>query len=141
VTDNNDHKSLPWRPSHRRALLIVFTTVLIIATVIAARHRQYVPDPLPLRSPLADQLADRIDPNTADIATLAALPSLGERKAAAIVAFREKVQQREPGAVVYRSLDDLLKVRGIGVAMVANLKPYLTLSDEPTTTPSTHGNK
>jgi hypothetical protein len=124
-TEDNTDRSLPWSIIHRRALLVIFSAVLVYLVYVTMRDRVYVPDPLPPRSPLADRLADRIDPNTADVATLAALPGLGEKRAMAIVAFREKVQQREPGAIAFQGEFDLLKIRGIGAAMVENLRPYL----------------
>jgi hypothetical protein len=130
-----DDRSLPWTLSQRRAIVAVLCIVLLYLAFLIVRDRQYVPDPLPAALPFADQLADRIDPNTADVATLAALPGLGEKRAATIIAFREKVQQREPGTTVFRQPNDLLKVRGFGAAMLENLRPYLHFPT-PATLPS-----
>ena len=87
----------------------------------------YVSDPQPERSPRYGDLADRIDPNTADWQTLAALPGIGERRARDIVEYRERkrAQARDPGLVVFDAPGDLLYVRGIGAATVAGMKPYL----------------
>ena len=57
---------------------------------------------------------DRVDVNTADVATLAALPGVGADRAAAIVADRDL---RGP----FPSCDDLVRVDGIGPATVAGL--------------------
>lgn len=65
----------------------------------------------------AAAMAEPIDINTADAATIAAaMKGVGERKAAAIVSYRE---QHGPFASVY----DLTKVKGIGRKTVeANLE-------------------
>lgn len=136
VDDEKHDRSLPWTIIHRRALLAVFSAVFGYLIFITLRDRVYVPDPLPARSPLADRLADRIDPNIADVATLAALPGLGVKRAEAMVAFREKVKLREPRAVAFASEFDLLKIRGIGASMVENLRPYLIYPGAGTTRPS-----
>ncbi len=135
MPDEHD-RSLPWTLSQRRAILFIFSAVVFYLFVVALRNRQYIPDPIPTESPLAAQLQDKIDPNTADLATLATLPGLGEKRAQLIIAYREKVQQREPGAVAFRTMADLLKIRGIGVAMIANLRPYIILSETATTSPA-----
>ena len=43
-----------------------------------SRNRVYVADPQPLIAARANELADRIDPNIADIPTLSALPLMYE---------------------------------------------------------------
>jgi len=134
-TPSIDDRAIPWTLRQRRALLIVFSGVFIYLAYAYWNNRAYVPDPIPSRSPLADRLADRIDPNTADLATLSALPRLGKKRAQTIVDFRDRVQKREPGGTVFTTEDDLLKIKGIGVAMVANLRPYLIFPGAPTTQP------
>ncbi len=82
-------------------------------------------NPQPEAGPRAADLADRVDPNTAEWESLAALPTLGEKRAKAIVAYREKYKPRQPGDVPFHVPEDLIVVRGIGFAMVNNLSPYL----------------
>ena len=63
---------------------------------------------------------DRINLNSADADTLAtSIVGIGPAKAAAIVAFREK---HGP----FKSVDDLLLVKGIGAATVDNNRERLT---------------
>lgn len=62
----------------------------------------------------------KISVNTASAAELVALPGVGEATAAAIVAHREA-----NGA--FRSIDDLLDVRGIGPAKLEALRDQVTL--------------
>lgn len=61
-----------------------------------------------------------VDLNTADEAALDELPGVGPATAAAIVAFRE-----ENGG--FRTVDDLLDVRGIGEAKMEQLRPLVTV--------------
>jgi competence protein ComEA len=64
--------------------------------------------------------ATRVDLNRASAEELATLPGIGEAKAAAIVEFRTS-----SGA--FTSLEELEAVRGIGPALVAKLRPHVTL--------------
>ncbi len=73
-----------------------------------------------------DQLADRLDPNLATAAELAAIPELGEKRAAAIFAFRERFNSRRPGQPAFTRLSDLEQIPGIGAATAENMAPYLT---------------
>ncbi len=59
--------------------------------------------------------------NTASAEELQALPGIGEARAAQIVSLR-----KERGA--FRSVDELLEVRGIGPAMLERLRPQVSLS-------------
>jgi competence protein ComEA len=73
-----------------------------------------------LLSSLALSAADRLDLNSADAETLASIiVGIGPAKAAAIVEFRS---QHGP----FKSVDDLLLVKGIGEATVANNRERLT---------------
>jgi len=63
--------------------------------------------------------------NTATEDELQRLPRVGPSRASAIVALRTRVQR-------FRSVDDLLRVRGIGRASLRRLRPYVTLNGETT---------
>jgi len=65
--------------------------------------------------------AKPVDLNTATSAQLEAIPGIGKSLAERILAFREK-----NGA--YASLDDLLKVQGIGEKSLEKLRPYLVVA-------------
>jgi competence ComEA-like helix-hairpin-helix protein len=77
----------------------------------------------------SDQLADRIDPNTATEAELAAIPELGEKRATAIVEFREKFHSRHPSELAFQKVSDLEQISGIGAATAENMEPYLMFPD------------
>jgi competence protein ComEA len=62
-----------------------------------------------------------VDPNTAPPVVLAALPHLGPAMVGRIVAQRERAP--------FRSLEDLdARVRGIGPATAASLRPFLRIA-------------
>jgi hypothetical protein len=114
-----------WNLSQRRALLLLLSILLVVFCVRLAMNRQFVPTPQPPQGVRAGELATRIDANTADWQTLAAIPGLGEKRAKDIVAFRERMLARRPGRRVFERPADLILVRGIGPATVANIEPYL----------------
>jgi len=68
--------------------------------------------------------ADQVNINTADAATLAAaLEGIGAAKAAEIVSYRE---QNGP----FKSISDLLNVKGIGEATLEKNKDKLTVGEQ-----------
>jgi competence ComEA-like helix-hairpin-helix protein len=125
-----------WSAS-QRAALIAF--VLILSGVLLYRlysDRQYVSNPQPQRGARADELADRLDPNHATWQELAVIPQLGQKRAQAIVATRQRGRTIDPDRVTFAHAEDLLAVPGIGSAMLESLRPYLIF---PTTRPSVAG--
>jgi competence ComEA-like helix-hairpin-helix protein len=62
---------------------------------------------------------ERIDPNTASADQLMRLPGAGRAVTARIVAERD--------SVVFRTIDDLDRVRGVGPATLERWAPFLTL--------------
>ncbi len=67
------------------------------------------------------QLAQLVNINTADASTLAnALNGVGMRKAEAIVAYRD-----EHGP--FKSIDELINVKGIGEKILEQLRPQVSL--------------
>ena len=123
-----------WTPS-QRGVLIAF--VLILSTVLLIRlglNRHYVSDPQPVRPDRYDELADRLDPNVATWQELAVLPQLGEKRAKEIVAYRDQFRADHRGDVPFAKPEDLLVVKGIGVAMLNTIRPHLAF---PTSQPTT----
>ena len=64
---------------------------------------------------LVVSLFAKIDINSADAKTLTAIKGLGEKKAEAIVEYREKNGK-------FKSADELLKVKGIGKKLLETIK-------------------
>ena len=108
-----------WTPRQRAALAITALLLAAWQLTVAWRAPVAVADPPPPRGDFAADLRDRLDPNTATEAELAALPGLGPSRAAAIVADRES---HGP----FRAPIDLQRVRGIGPGIGAGLAPHLT---------------
>ena len=125
--------SLTWTLPQRRVLLLLLAGLFVFLSVRFALNPTYVSDPQPERPARFDELADRVDPNTADWATLAALPGLGEKRARDIVVFRDEAKRYAPSSVVFARPEDMLKVKGIGVAMLESISPHLAFPAPATT--------
>ena len=129
--------ALAWTLPQRRALLLILAAFALTLAVRLACNPIHVSDPQPDEPARYRDLADRVDPNTADWQTLAALPTLGEKRARAITDYRAERLRARPGETVYKAPRDLMAVRGIGAAMVVTLRPYLVFpTDKPATTRS-----
>jgi competence protein ComEA len=76
------------------------------------------------RIPRAAPVSGSCNLNQADATQLAMLPGIGPVRARAIIAHR----QQKP----FRTVDELVKVKGIGRKTFAKLRPYLSVSG-PTT--------
>jgi len=101
----------------RSKIAIALVFVLALASVAAAPGS--VAAPVPARSAASE--ARPVDLNTADSAALESIPGIGKSLSQRIVAFREK---NGPFATV----DDLLKVQGVGEKSIQKLRPYLTVA-------------
>ena len=76
---------------------------------------------LPAPTPEPTLSVDRpININTADSETLQTLPSIGEKRAAAIIAYRE-----EHGP--FRIVEDITNVSGIGEGILSQIIDYITV--------------
>jgi len=64
--------------------------------------------------------------NTAEVGVLALLPGIGPAKAAQIAAYRK----RRP----FRTVDELVRIRGVGRRMVRRLRVHLAVSGPTTAT-------
>src|SRR5207302_6512491 len=93
-----------WTASQRRALLVLLLVLGIVLAARRVRDRAELPDPPAAEGPRAAELADRIDPNTADWQTLAAIPTLGEKRARDIVRYRQRCLDKDPKAVAFRTI-------------------------------------
>jgi competence protein ComEA len=78
-------------------------------------------------APAADtpRLVGVVNVNTATVEELQLLPGIGETRARAIVAARE-----QRGG--FKSVDDLVAVKGIGEASLARLRPFLRVEGKTT---------
>lgn len=129
---------LTWSEPQRRVLLVLLSAFLAVLAGKYACNPMYVGNPQPETPLRYDELADKVDPNTADWQTLAALPGIGEQRARDIIRFRERkrAEANAPTLVVFDAPGDLLYIRGVGVAIVEGLKPYLLFPRRPATVPA-----
>jgi hypothetical protein len=114
-----------WTASQRRGLAVILSILFLILAVRLMLNRAIIPDPQPPRGSAADQLADRIDPNIASSAEIAEIPGVGEKRAAAIVDYRQQFIKLHPGRLAFARLADLEAVKGIGPATSEGMEPYL----------------
>jgi len=114
-----------WSASQRRALIAVLGAILLALGIRLVMNRTGIGEAQPPVGPAADQLADRIDPNTASAAELAAIPTLGSKRAEAIVEYRRSYVAAHPGHRAFAQTQDLERISGIGPAIAENMSPYL----------------
>src|SRR5947209_6866008 len=105
-----------WSRGQRRVVLAITIGILVYLSVRSAFQHNQISNPQPADGPRAAELADRLDPNTASAAQIAAIPGVGEKLAETIVAYREARLQDHPGKPAFAELKDLLRIKGIGVA-------------------------
>jgi DNA uptake protein ComE-like DNA-binding protein len=122
-------------PSQRRGLCLLLGILILILAIRLMLNRTTVPDPQPSQGPNSRELADRIDPNTASEAELAAIPMLGEKRAEAIVEYRRQFNSRHPERRAFTVLSDLEQIPGIGPATAETMEPYLVFQAAPATNP------
>lgn len=117
--------------------VVVLAILLIIgstyATIRLAFHRAIIADPQPAFGERADELANQIDLETADWATLAVLPGIGPAKAKDILAKRDELHLRNPNTRAFNTPEDLYRVKGIAATTVEKIRPYLLFPNVPAT--------
>lgn len=74
---------------------------------------------------------ERINPNEAPVPSLMRLPQIGAARARAIVAHRQRVGSRAGRRLVFETADDLRRIKGIGPAIVEDVRPWLRFDDLP----------
>jgi competence ComEA-like helix-hairpin-helix protein len=114
-------------PSQQRGAITLLALLIVIFALRLWLNPRTIDDSNPAIAPEAGELADKIDPNTATASELAAIPDLGEKRAASIVEFRERFTAIHPNHRACENLDDLLQIPGIGVATVEMMEPYLAI--------------
>jgi hypothetical protein len=122
-----------WTPKQRTGAIIILAVVIASLAIVARMNPVYISDK-PEDGALAAKLKDRLDPNTASADDLAILPMLGTQRAREIIAFRQREIERHPNTIVFEKVEDLSRVRGIGVTTAKGLEQYLVF---PITRPAT----
>lgn len=73
------------------------------------------------KSKISQQQMTMVNLNTASLKQLVTLPGVGNKKAAAIIEYRTKNGK-------FKSVDDLVKVKGVGKKMLMKLKGQVKTS-------------
>lgn len=115
-----------WTRTQRTAVVLILPSLLALLSYRYFTRPAFIPNTLPDSSPRAGEIASQLDPNTAPWQQLAILPNLGQKKARAIVAYRDQYLADHPGDIPFKTPDDLQAVPGIGPATADTLTPYLT---------------
>jgi Helix-hairpin-helix motif len=114
-----------WTGQQRTIIVTLLIALLMYLSVRRALHGTFIPDPQPLEGSRAADLADRLDPNSANQAEIAAIPGVGEKLAGAIVEYRQEFIRVHSGQLPFHDPTDLLAIRGVGVAKMEAMQPYL----------------
>lgn len=102
-------------------LAIFMLCVLLLAVSLPAAEMVQAASPKATAAVSSQVAGELIDINHADLATLATLPGVGEKIAERISAYREANGS-------FKSVDELLNVKGIGPKMFDKIKPLITAS-------------
>ena len=125
-----------WDARQRVVVATISVGLLIYLSVRLATHRTFIPDPQPAEGRRAAELADRLDPNTATVAEIAAIPNVGDKLAETIVAYRESYAKDFPMRAPFREAKDLLRVKGVGFAKMEAMAAYLVFPNSAATKPA-----
>ncbi|MHC4881277.1 MAG: ComEA family DNA-binding protein [Planctomycetota bacterium] len=90
-----------------------FAAVLMLAADVHRMHQR----------PFLNAAAERINPNTASVASLVRLPGIGRARALDIVHYRDHQQQDGPA---FGLPQDMENIKGIGPKTAQNISPWLT---------------
>ncbi len=105
------------------AALIVLASVAAGVAILATRNRSAHPYDRPPSPQREAALGERVNPNTAPLASLMRLPGVGRALAEEIIRYRTA---RGPDA--FRTPEDLSRVKGIGERTIEKMRPLLDLS-------------
>jgi len=117
-----------WTPRQRLALSLLILLILAYLFILYPQHPSRISTPQPLEGPRANELNDKLDPNTATLSDLSALPNLGPAMARRVIEDREQFQKTHPHEPAYKAIDDLQRIKGIGPATLENLRPHLRIT-------------
>src|SRR5256885_1912181 len=115
-----------WTLSQRYVLIGVILVASAYLGWVFFRHRAFIDRPQPMVGDRAAELVSKLDLNIAKWEELAILPGMGEKKAHAIVEYREQFVAQHPGQRAFNAASDLKRISGFGQSTVNNLEPYLS---------------
>ena len=124
IMQNSQKPSSNTSPTRKQLIVIFFlVTTLLIGTIIKVgmdRH-WWLPETEIVSTLKPEDIKVKLDVNNAPWYELVLLPKLGEVKAKAIVAYREKYGS-------FKSIDELSKVKGINTSVLESIRDHIKIS-------------
>ena len=109
---------------HKKATYcyLLLATTLFIGTIIklGMDHHWWLPETEIVSTLKPEDIKVKLDVNNAPWYELVLLPKLGEVKAKAIVAYREKYGS-------FKSIDELSKVKGINTSVLESIRDHIKI--------------
>ena len=123
IMQNSQKPSSNTSPTRKQLIVIFFlVTTLLIGTIIKVgmdRH-WWLPETEIVSTLKPEDIKVKLDVNNAPWYELVVLPKLGEVKAKAIVAYREKYGS-------FKSIDELSKVKGINTSVLESIRDHIKI--------------
>ncbi len=110
-------------PTRKQVIIIFFlATTLFIGTIVklGMDHHWWLPETEIVSTLKPEDIKIKLDVNNAPWYELVLLPKLGEVKAKAIVAYREKYGS-------FKSIDELSKVKGINTSVLESIRNHIKI--------------
>ena len=108
----------------RKQLIVIFflATTLFIGTIVklGMDHHWWLPETEIVSTLKPEDIKVKLDINNAPWYELVLLPKLGEVKAKAIVAYREKYGS-------FKTLDELSRVKGLNASVIEAIRDYVKI--------------
>ena len=123
IMQNSQKPSSNTSPTRKQLIVIFFlVTTLLIGTIIKVgmdRH-WWLPETEIVSTLKPEDIKVKLDVNNAPWYELVLLPKLGEVKAKAIVAYREKYGS-------FKTLDELSRVKGLNASVIEAIRDYVKI--------------
>ncbi len=123
IMQNSQKPSSNTSPTRKQLIVIFFlATTLFIGTIVklGMDHHWWLPETEIVSTLKPEDIKVKLDVNNAPWYELVLLPKLGEVKAKAIVAYREKYGN-------FKSIDELSKVKGINTAVLESIRDHIKI--------------
>ena len=123
IMQNSQKPSSNTSPTRKQLIVIFFlATTLFIGTIIklGMDHHWWLPETEIVSTLKPEDIKVKLDVNNAPWYELVLLPKLGEVKAKAIVAYREKHGS-------FRNIDELSRVKGISTSVLESIRDHVNI--------------
>ena len=124
IMQNSQKPSSNTSPTRKQLIVIFFlATTLFIGTIVklGMDHHWWLPETEIVSTLKPEDIKVKLDVNNAPWYELVLLPKLGEVKAKAIVAYREKYGS-------FKTLDELSRVKGLNASVIEAIRDYVKIA-------------